>query len=67
MPSGWFIRNVSTDPPIGASRLKSLQKARRSRHRNHRSHARNRRSRYRNDWSRSSEIRSYVADSDQSG
>src|SRR5205807_6841698 len=48
MPSGGFIRNVSTDRPIGSGRLKRLQKACRSRHRNDRSRSRNRRSRCRN-------------------
>lgn len=56
MPSGWFIRNVSTDRRADQTSFKELQKARRSRHRNDRSRSRNRRSRCRKDRSRSSEI-----------
>ena len=37
MPSGWFIRNVSTDRRSGQASFKKLKKARQSRHRNDRS------------------------------
>ena len=58
MPSGWFIRNVSTDRRSGQAPFKKPLTARRSRHRNDRSRSRNRRSRCRKHRSRSSEIRS---------
>jgi len=53
MPSGWFIRNVSTDRRSGQIYFMKPKEASRSRHRNRRSRSRNRRSRYRNDRSRS--------------
>jgi Transposase IS116/IS110/IS902 family len=58
MPSGWFIRNVSTDRRSGQDTFKKPMTARRLRHRNDRSRSRNRRSRCRKHRSRSSEIRS---------
>ncbi len=53
MPSGWFIRNVSTDRRAGSASFNKPRNRPRSRHRNDRSRSRNRRS-------RSSEIRIYA-------
>ena len=57
MPSGRFIRNVSTDRRSGLAPFKKPMTTRRSRHRNDRSRSRNHRSRCRKHRSRSSEIR----------
>src|SRR3954470_1969179 len=53
MPSGWFIRNVSTDRRSGQTSFMKPKETSRSRHRIRRSRSRNRRSRCRNDRSRS--------------